>query len=158
MQKQDTMVQKSKCNSSIENTNAGDGNINKDALDIDNNVARDFHDIGNITEENKQKMGFGYTDPCPRDVHDTEDILNDAEESQVKMKEKQFQVNYENINSLYDTFAPQTELFLKHEYFSDPSTSNVSSESSSEELDVPPKEMPNESKLLKLFVNFDNEI
>ncbi|GKF30998.1 hypothetical protein Tco_0100796, partial [Tanacetum coccineum] len=28
----------------------------------------------------------------------------------------------------------------------------------SEESDVPPKEMPNESKLLKLFVNLDNEI
>ncbi|GJV16035.1 hypothetical protein Tco_1361358 [Tanacetum coccineum] len=53
------------------------------------------------------------------------------EESGVKMKEKQFQVNYENINSLYDT---------------------------SEKSDVPPRKMPNERKLLKLFVTLDNEI
>ncbi|GKC59109.1 hypothetical protein Tco_1086707, partial [Tanacetum coccineum] len=126
-------------------------------------------------------MGLGYTGPCPLgqaiashpklyddevlsyqfvkpDVHDTEEILNDTEESQVKMKEKQFPFNYENINSLYDTFVPQTELSPEQEYFSDPSTSNVSFESSSEESNVPPKEMPNKSKLLKLFVNLNNEI
>ncbi|GJY68134.1 hypothetical protein Tco_0471116 [Tanacetum coccineum] len=124
---------------------------------------------------------LGYTDPCPLgqaivchpklydaevlglhyvkpDVHDIVEILNDAKESQVKMKEKQFQFNYENINSLYDTFVPQTELSLEQENFSDPSTSNVSFELSLDKSDVPPKEMPNEGKLLKLFVNLDNEI
>nr|GEU51536.1 hypothetical protein [Tanacetum cinerariifolium] len=93
-------------------------------------------------------MRLGYTDPCPLGqaircnpklydaevlslryvkpyVHDTKEILNDAEESQVKMKERQFQVNYENINK---------------------------------ESDVPSKKMTNESKLLKLFVNSNNEI
>ncbi|GJZ17641.1 hypothetical protein Tco_0553764, partial [Tanacetum coccineum] len=117
-----------------------------------------------LYRENKQKIGLGYTDPCPLgqaiachprlydvdvlglhyvkpDVHDTVEILNDAAESQVKMKEKQFQFNYENINSLYDTFVPQTELSLEQEYFSNPSTSNVSSELSLDESDVPPKEM-----------------
>ncbi|GKC37541.1 hypothetical protein Tco_1049925, partial [Tanacetum coccineum] len=69
-------------------------------------------------------LGLHYVQP---DVHDTEKILNDAEESQVKMKEKQCQFNYENINNLYDTFVPQTKLSLEHKYFSDPSTSNVSS-------------------------------
>ncbi|GKA48755.1 hypothetical protein Tco_0741713 [Tanacetum coccineum] len=82
-----------------------------------------------LYREIKWKKGLGYTDPCPLsqaiashpklydaevlsyqcvkpDVHDTEEILNDAEESQIKMKEKQFQFNYENINSLYDTFVP----------------------------------------------------
>ncbi|GJR29340.1 hypothetical protein Tco_1105572 [Tanacetum coccineum] len=92
-----------------------------------------------------------------QNVHDTKEILNDAE-SQVKMKEKQFQVNYENINSLYDTFVPQTELSLEQEYFSDPYTSNVSSESSLEKLDVLNKNMPNESKLLTPFGNLDKEI
>ncbi|GJZ74572.1 hypothetical protein Tco_0639037, partial [Tanacetum coccineum] len=134
-----------------------------------------------LYQENKPKNGLGYTDPCPLgqaiachpklydaevlglhyvkpDVHDTVEILNDAEESQVKMKEKQFQFNYENINSLYDTFVPQMELSLEQEYFSDPSTSNVSSELSLDEPDVPPKEMPNEGKFLKLFVNLDSEI
>ncbi|GKA98900.1 hypothetical protein Tco_0826837 [Tanacetum coccineum] len=113
--------------------------INKDASKIDNNVAGASHDKDNITE----KIGLGYTDPCPLgqaiayhpklydaevlglhyvkpDVHDTVEILNDAEEN--------------------------------------PSTSNVSSELSLDESDVPPKEMPNEGKLLKLFVKMDNEI
>ncbi|GJY94247.1 hypothetical protein Tco_0510608 [Tanacetum coccineum] len=115
----------------------------------------------------KIKMGLGYMDPCPigqaiachpklydaevlglhyvkPDVYDIEEILNDAEESQVKMKEKQFQFNYENINSIYDMFVPQTELSPEQEKFSNPSTSNVSIELSLDESDVPPKEMPNE--------------
>ncbi|GJY94812.1 hypothetical protein Tco_0511173 [Tanacetum coccineum] len=134
-----------------------------------------------LYQENKRKMGLGYTDPCPLgqaiachlklydaevlglhyvqpDVHDTEEILNDAEESQVKMKEKQFQFNYENINSLYDTFVPQTELSPEQEYFSDPSTSNVSSESSKEMSDLPTPKMPKESKLLKMFHKKDDAI
>nr|GEU72367.1 hypothetical protein [Tanacetum cinerariifolium] len=148
MQKQDTMIQNSKCNSSRENTNAEYGKINKDASEINNNVSREFHDKDNITELQVCKTGCA----C------TEKILNDAEESQVKMKEKKFPFNYENINSLYDMFVSQMELSPEQGHFSDPSTSNVSSESSSKESDVPPKEMPNESKLLKLFVNLDNEI
>ncbi|GJS52383.1 hypothetical protein Tco_0625745 [Tanacetum coccineum] len=144
--------------------------ISKDASEIDNNVARASHDKDNMTEENKQKMGLGYTDHCPLgqaiachpklydaevlglhyvkpDVHDIEEILNDAEESQVKMKEKQFQFNYENMNNLYDTFVPQTEFSLEQEYFLDPSTSNVYSESSKDMSDLPIPKMPNERKL-----------
>ncbi|GJY56342.1 hypothetical protein Tco_0455457 [Tanacetum coccineum] len=86
-----------------------------------------------LYRKNKRKIGLGYTDPCPLgqaiachpklydakvlglhyvkpDVHDTMEILNDAEEK----------------------------------YFSNSSISNVSSELSSYESDVPPKEMPNE--------------
>nr|GEX99453.1 hypothetical protein [Tanacetum cinerariifolium] len=75
------------------------------------------------------------------DVHDTEKILNDAEESRVKMKEKQFRFNYENINSLYDTSVPQMELSPEQEYFLDPSTSTVSSKSSKEMSDLPTPKM-----------------
>nr|GEW01901.1 hypothetical protein [Tanacetum cinerariifolium] len=155
-----------------------EGMIKKDASEIDNNVAGASHDRDNITE-NKRKMGLGYTDPCPLDqaiachpklydaqvlglhyvkpnVHDTKEILNDAEDSQVKMNEKQFQFNYQNMNSLYDTFVPQTKLSLEQYYFSDPSTSNVSSASSKEMLDLPIPKMPNEGKLLKLFEKIDN--
>ncbi|GKC77903.1 hypothetical protein Tco_1128677 [Tanacetum coccineum] len=92
------------------------------------------------------------------DMHDSEEIINDGKESQVKMKEKQFQVNYENINSLYDTFVPQTELSLEQEYFSTPSTSNVSYESSTKMLELPSKKMPNKSKLLQLFVKLEKAI
>ncbi|GKD52225.1 hypothetical protein Tco_1281201 [Tanacetum coccineum] len=140
-----------------------EGMISKDALEIDNNVARDSHDKDNITE----KMCLGYTDPCPLgqaiachpklydakvlgihyvkpDVHDTVEILNDAEESQVKMKGKQSQFNYANINSLYDTFVPQMELSPKQEYFSNAPIS-LESESSKEMSDLPVLKMPNES-------------
>ncbi|GJV08817.1 hypothetical protein Tco_1346473 [Tanacetum coccineum] len=108
------------------------GMISKDASKIDNNVAGASHDKDNITEDAKV-LGLHYVKP---DVYDTVEILNDAEESQVKMKEKQFQFNYENINSLYDMFVPQTELSLAQEYFSDPSTSNDSSELSLDESDI----------------------
>ncbi|GKA04008.1 hypothetical protein Tco_0676789 [Tanacetum coccineum] len=127
-----------------------------------------------LYRENKQKMGLGYTDPCPLgqaiachpklydvevlglhyvkpDVYDTVEILNDAEESQVKMKEKQFQFNYENINNLYDMFVPQTELSPKQEYFSIPPTSNNSSESKDVPSESPVLKMPKESRLLKMF-------
>ncbi|GJR14783.1 hypothetical protein Tco_0797435 [Tanacetum coccineum] len=134
-----------------------------------------------LYRENKRKMGLGYTDPCPfgqaiachpklydadvlglhyvkPDVHDIVEIINAVEESQVKMKEKQFQFNYENMNSLYDTFVPQTKLSSEQDFFLDPSTFTVSFELSLDESDVPPKEMPNEGKLLKLFVKLDNKI
>ncbi|GJW22747.1 hypothetical protein Tco_0033369 [Tanacetum coccineum] len=126
-----------------------------------------------LYRENQQKMGLGYTNPCPLsqaiachpklydakvlglhyvkpDVHDTEEILNDAETSQVKMKEKQFQFNYENINILYDTFIPQTELSPDQEYFSKALISSET-ESSKEMSDLPVLKMPKESRLLKIF-------
>ncbi|GJZ87509.1 hypothetical protein Tco_0659119 [Tanacetum coccineum] len=121
-----------------------------------------------LYRENKRKIGLGYTDPCPLgqaiafhpklydaevlglhyvkpDVHDSEEILNDAKESQVKMKEKQFQFNYENINSLYDTFVPQTEL-------------SPESESSKEMSDLPIPKMPNEISLSKSSKELQQEI
>ncbi|GJY94288.1 hypothetical protein Tco_0510649 [Tanacetum coccineum] len=148
-----------------------EGMISKDALEIDNNVARDSHDKDNITEENKRKIGLGYTDPCPLgqaiachpklydvevlglhymkpNVHDTEEIINDAEESQVKLNEKQFHIDYKR--NLYDTFVPQMELSLKQEYFSNAAISSES-ESSKEMSDLPVLKMPNESRLLKMF-------
>ncbi|GJW27280.1 hypothetical protein Tco_0041091 [Tanacetum coccineum] len=153
-------------NKDLENTVCKMGNSSKTLCMLTNEQS--------LYQENKRKKGLGYTDPCPLgqaiachpklydaevlglhymkpDVHDTKEILNDAEASQVKMKEKQFQFNYENINSLYDTFVPQTELSPKQEYFSIPPTSNNSSESK----DVPSEssflKMPKESRLLKMF-------
>ncbi|GJZ53583.1 hypothetical protein Tco_0608468 [Tanacetum coccineum] len=52
----------------------------------------------------------------------------------------------------------EKKIFVEQTYFLSPSTSNVSFESSSEKSDLPPKKMPNKSKLLKLFVNLDKEI
>ncbi|GJU82811.1 zinc finger, CCHC-type containing protein [Tanacetum coccineum] len=74
------------------------------------------------------------------------------------MKDKMIQLDYSKLNALYESFVHQTEIPAEQTYLSSPSISNVSSESSSEKLDLPPKKMPNESKLLKLFVNLDKEI
>ncbi|GKC84839.1 integrase, catalytic region, zinc finger, CCHC-type containing protein [Tanacetum coccineum] len=77
------------------------------------------------------------------DLPNYKETLEDTEESRLKMKDEMIQLDYAKLNALYESF---------------PSTSNVSSESSSEKSDLPPKKMPNESKLLKLFVNLEIEI
>ncbi|GKF81493.1 hypothetical protein Tco_0240095, partial [Tanacetum coccineum] len=74
------------------------------------------------------------------------------------MKDKMIQLDYSKLNALYESFVPQIEILVEQTYFSSPSTSNVSIESSSEKSDLPLKKMPNGSKLLKLFVNLDKEI
>ncbi|GJW49502.1 retrovirus-related pol polyprotein from transposon TNT 1-94 [Tanacetum coccineum] len=92
------------------------------------------------------------------DSTDSEETLEDAEESQLKMKDKMIQLDYEKLNDLYDTFVPQKEIPIEQNYFSTPSTSVVSSESSIEMSDLPSKKMPNENKLLQLFVKLNNAI
>ncbi|GJZ30049.1 hypothetical protein Tco_0575096 [Tanacetum coccineum] len=92
------------------------------------------------------------------DSPESEEILEDAKESRLKMKDKMIQLNYEKLNALYETFVPQKEMPIEQTYSSTPSTSNVSSESSKEMRDLPVKNMPNESKLLKLFVKLDKSI
>ncbi|GJW56203.1 hypothetical protein Tco_0102934 [Tanacetum coccineum] len=92
------------------------------------------------------------------DSPDSEETLEDAEESRLKMKNKMIKLNYEKLNALYDTFVPQKEPSAEQTYFSTPSTSNVSSESSKEISDLPAPKMPNESKLLKMFVEMEKAI
>ncbi|GKB40929.1 hypothetical protein Tco_0885871 [Tanacetum coccineum] len=89
---------------------------------------------------------------------DYEETLEEAEESQLKMKDKMIQVNYVKLNSLYDTFVPQKELSTEHKYLSAPSTSNVTTKSSPKMSSSHPKEMPKASLLLKMFDNTENEI
>ncbi|GJY84354.1 hypothetical protein Tco_0497730 [Tanacetum coccineum] len=89
---------------------------------------------------------------------DSEETLEDAEESQIKMKDKMIQFNYDKINALYETFVPQQEISAEQTYFSIPSTSNHSSESK----DVPSEslvlKMPNESRLLKMIDKLGNAL
>ncbi|GJY84920.1 hypothetical protein Tco_0498946 [Tanacetum coccineum] len=92
------------------------------------------------------------------DSPDSEETLEDAEESRLQMKDKMIQLDYEKLNALYDTFVHQQEIPIEQTYFSTPSTSNVSSESSIEMSDLPLKKMPNENKLLQLFVKLDDAI
>ncbi|GJU73670.1 hypothetical protein Tco_1265075 [Tanacetum coccineum] len=45
---------------------------------------------------------------------DSEETLEDAEESRKKMRRKMVQINYEKLNALYETFfVPQQEFLLK---------------------------------------------
>ncbi|GJW21283.1 putative ribonuclease H-like domain-containing protein [Tanacetum coccineum] len=55
---------------------------------------------------------------------DSEETLEDVEESRLKMRHKMVQINYEKLNSLYETFFPQQKLYVQQTYFSVPSTSS----------------------------------
>ncbi|GJX84027.1 hypothetical protein Tco_0333508 [Tanacetum coccineum] len=125
-----------------------------------------------LYRENTPKLGLWYKDPCfikqavtcnPKlyniydlhdenvqlHVHDTEDILKDAEDSRLKIKEKLVPINYAKINKLYETFVPQTELSLEQKYILDSSISNVTLEMKSpQKPSSPPNEMPKQSKML----------
>ncbi|GJZ61631.1 hypothetical protein Tco_0617768 [Tanacetum coccineum] len=67
---------------------------------------------------------------------DSEETLEDAKESQNKMRHKMVQIDYEKLNALYETFVPQQELSAEQTYFSIPSTSDNGSKS---------KDVPSES-------------
>ncbi|GJV25661.1 integrase, catalytic region, zinc finger, CCHC-type containing protein [Tanacetum coccineum] len=103
---------------------------------------------GNSLNNKKEKIN----------LTDYEETLEDAEKSRLKMKDKIIPLDYPKLNVLYESFVSQMEILAEQTYFSSPSISNVSPESSSKKSNLPPKKMPNESQLLKLFVNLDNEI
>ncbi|GKB70442.1 hypothetical protein Tco_0931854 [Tanacetum coccineum] len=67
---------------------------------------------------------------------DSEETLEDAEESRNKMRHKIIQIDYEKLNALYETFVPQQEFSAEQTYFSIPSTSDNGSTS---------KDVPSES-------------
>ncbi|GKC68858.1 hypothetical protein Tco_1114741, partial [Tanacetum coccineum] len=87
------------------------------------------------------------------DSPDSEETLEDAEESRLKMRNKMVQLDYGKLNALYETFVPQQEPSVEQTYFSIPSTSNHSSETKETTSDLPIQQMPKESKLLKMFDN-----
>ncbi|GJZ72250.1 hypothetical protein Tco_0636101 [Tanacetum coccineum] len=131
--------------------------------------------------DNIRKSGLGYGGPCVlsqayakipklysayelRDenvqlhVFDSEETLEDAEKSRVKMKEfqkdKKVQelkikpIDYTNLNNLYETFVPQVKLSLEQKYFSETfisseDPSNESSLYSFSETKPTNKSMPN---------------
>ncbi|GJS82715.1 hypothetical protein Tco_0749256 [Tanacetum coccineum] len=73
-------------------------------------------------------------------VRDTEDILDNAAKSQIKMKKNSqdpiaierkqnvWTIDYKKLNALYEDFVPQKEFSVEHKYFS---SSFISSENSS---------------------------
>ncbi|GKC60119.1 hypothetical protein Tco_1087717 [Tanacetum coccineum] len=79
------------------------------------------------------------------DSPDSEETLEDAKESRLKMRNKMVQINYGKLNALYETFVPQQEFSVEQTYFSIPSTSNNGSESKEVTSDLPIPKMPKES-------------
>ncbi|GJZ39690.1 hypothetical protein Tco_0586253 [Tanacetum coccineum] len=79
------------------------------------------------------------------DSPDSEETLEDAKESRLKMRNKMVQLNYGKLNALYEIFVPQQEPSVEQTYFSIPSTSNNGSESKKVTSDLPIPKMPKES-------------
>ncbi|GJW20890.1 zinc finger, CCHC-type containing protein [Tanacetum coccineum] len=65
-----------------------------------------------------------YSTKLKIDSPDSKETLEDAEESQLKMRNKMIQLDYGKLNALYKTFVPQKESSVEQTYFSFPSTSN----------------------------------
>ncbi|GJS53657.1 hypothetical protein Tco_0627019 [Tanacetum coccineum] len=86
---------------------------------------------------------------------DSEENLEDAEESQNKMRYKMVQIDYENLNALYETFVPQQKLSAEQTYFSIPSTSDNGSKSKDVPSESPSPKMPNESRSQAQSIAFE---
>nr|GEU43962.1 hypothetical protein [Tanacetum cinerariifolium] len=85
------------------------------------------------------------------DSPDSEETLEDAEESRLKTRDKMIQINYAKSNALYETFVPQQDFSIEQTHFLIPSTFSNSSASKEVTSDLPILKMPKESKLLKRF-------
>ncbi|GJW81178.1 hypothetical protein Tco_0145153 [Tanacetum coccineum] len=133
-------------------------NKNKDLTNIVCKIGKSTKTLRLLTNEqrayrdNIRKSGLGYKGPCvlsqanaknPKlynayelydenaqlHVFDSEETLEDAEKSQLKMKEFQKDekvqdlkiepIDYLKLNKLYETFVPQVELSLEQKYFSE---------------------------------------
>ncbi|GJS36622.1 hypothetical protein Tco_0535004 [Tanacetum coccineum] len=102
-------------------------------------------------------------------VCDTEEILEDATKSQIKMKNKLkdpidvekkqnfLLINYGKLNDLYEIFVPQVELSLEQKYFLESFTSSVTPTIASTSSS-PPLTMPKSSKMIRHFHMLENEI
>ncbi|GJY76781.1 hypothetical protein Tco_0481897 [Tanacetum coccineum] len=92
-----------------------------------------------------------YSTTLKTDSPDSEETLEDAEESRLKMRNKMVQLDYNKLNSLYETFVPQQETSVDQTYFSIPFTSNITSESKEVKAEPQISKMPKESKWLNMF-------
>ncbi|GJT58590.1 hypothetical protein Tco_1002123 [Tanacetum coccineum] len=82
---------------------------------------------------------------------DSEETLEDVEESRNKMRHKMVQIDYEKLNALYETFVPQQELSAEQIYFLIPSTTDNGSKSKDVPSESPGPKMPKESRLLTMI-------
>ncbi|GJZ40916.1 retrovirus-related pol polyprotein from transposon TNT 1-94 [Tanacetum coccineum] len=118
-----------------------DYNIIFDDPFVENNGGSNKHDSNAHDQYHDLKI----------DSLDSEETLEDAKESRLKMRNKMVQLDYSKLNVLYETFVPQKEYSVHQTYFSIPSTSNTCSESNEVKTDSQIPKMPKESKLLKMF-------
>ncbi|GJY44878.1 hypothetical protein Tco_0433091 [Tanacetum coccineum] len=79
------------------------------------------------------------------DSPNSDETLEDAEESRLKMRNKMVQINYGKLNALYETFVPQHEFSVEQTYFSIPFTYDNGSESKEVTSDLPILKIPKES-------------
>ncbi|GJT59310.1 retrovirus-related pol polyprotein from transposon TNT 1-94 [Tanacetum coccineum] len=122
-----------------------DSNIIFDDPYVENNGGTSVHDSTAHDEYHDIKMLFKIDSP------DSEETLEDAKESRLKMRNKMVKLNHEKLNALYETFVPQKEPSAEQTYFSIPSTSNDCYETKEVTSDLSILKMPKESKLLKIF-------
>ncbi|GJS20348.1 hypothetical protein Tco_0448980 [Tanacetum coccineum] len=95
-------------------------------------------------------------------VFDSDETLEDAEKSRLKMKEFQKDekvqelkikpIDYTKLNNLYETFVPQVEHSLEQKYFSETFTSSETSSNASTSKS-PPASMPSSTKLITNLKN-----
>ncbi|GKB82763.1 hypothetical protein Tco_0949658 [Tanacetum coccineum] len=96
-------------------------------------------------------------------VRDTDDILEDATKSQIKMKKQNVStIDYKKLNALYEDFVPQKELSAEQKYFppsfmslEDPT--NASSTYSSSETQPTKKQMPSANPILVDLNQMEND-
>ncbi|GJW40323.1 ribonuclease H-like domain-containing protein [Tanacetum coccineum] len=90
---------------------------------------------------------------------DSEETLEDVEESRNKMRHKMVQIDYEKLNALYETFVPQQELSSDQTYFSIPSTSDNGSKSLYKTLSETKEELIEEvQKMLNIFMTVEQKV
>ncbi|GJX55505.1 retrovirus-related pol polyprotein from transposon TNT 1-94 [Tanacetum coccineum] len=84
---------------------------------------------------------------------DSEESLEDAEESRNKIRHKMVQIDYDKLNALYDTFVPQQELSAEQTYFSIPSTSDNGSKSKNVPSESPEQKVNDKSPTKNILEN-----
>ncbi|GKC01504.1 hypothetical protein Tco_0987640, partial [Tanacetum coccineum] len=84
------------------------------------------------------------------DSPDSDETLEDAKESLLKMRNKMVQINYAKLNAFYEIFVPQQDFSMEQTYFSIPSTSTNGSESKQSHR-IYQFQKCLKSKLLKMF-------
>ncbi|GJX15172.1 retrovirus-related pol polyprotein from transposon TNT 1-94 [Tanacetum coccineum] len=108
----------------------------------------------------QQKMYHGemlHSTNLKFDSLDSEKTLEDVEESRLKMRNKMVQLDNGKLNALYETFVPQQEPSSEQTKYSNPTTSNHSSETKETTSNLPIQKMPKNQDLLMTISELKNK-